>query len=81
MAINLKRYFSLFITIALGLITAIILVKLKPAMEHVATEMPSKAVEIITAKSIPFRARLTAYGNVKPAITLNSTAEVSGEIS
>lgn len=81
MKINLKHYLSLFIAIALALILAIILVKLKPTIQHVATEMPSKAVEIITAKSIPFRARLTAYGNVEPAITLNSMAEVSGEIS
>lgn len=81
MKINLKHYSSLFIAIALALILAIILVKLKPTIQHVATEMPSKAVEVITAKSIPFRARLTAYGNVEPAITLNSMAEVSGEIS
>jgi len=81
MAINLKRYFSLFIAIALALIIAIILVKFKPEMQHKATEMPSKAVEIITASNIPFRARVTAYGNVEPAITLNSTAEVSGKIS
>ena len=81
MAINLKRYFSLFIAIALALIIAIILVKFKPEMQHKATEMPSKAVEIITASNIPFRARVTAYGNVEPAITLNSTAEVSGKTS
>lgn len=81
MKMNLKSYFSLFIAIALALIIAIILVKSKPAMQHVATEMPSKAVEIITASNIPFRARITAYGNVEPAITLNSTAEVSGKIS
>ena len=81
MAINLKRYFSLFIAIALALIIAIILVKFKPEIQHKATEMPSKAVEIIAASNIPFRARVTAYGNVEPAITLNSTAEVSGKIS
>lgn len=81
MKIHLKRYFSLFIAIALAVTVAIMLIKSKPAMKHVATAMPSKAVEIITTKNIPFRARITAYGNVKPAISLNSTAEVSGKIS
>ena len=81
MKINSKHYSSLFIAIALALTFAIILVKFKPEIQHVATEMPSKSVEVITAKSIPFRARITAYGNVEPAITLNSTAEVSGKIS
>lgn len=81
MKINLKSYFSLFIAIALAIIIAIILVKSKPAMQHAATEMPSKAVEVIAASDIPFRSSITAYGNVEPAITLNSTAEVSGKIS
>jgi multidrug efflux pump subunit AcrA (membrane-fusion protein) len=38
-------------------------------------------VEVVRAQHIPFRTRVTAYGNVEPSITLNSTAEVSGEIS
>ena len=81
MKVNLKSYLSLFIAIGLALVIAVILVKSKPAMQHVATEMPSKAVEVITARDIPFSTRVTAYGNVEPAITLNSTAEVSGKIS
>ena len=81
MKVNLKSYLSLFIAIGLALVIAVILVKSKPAMQHVATEMPSKAVEVITASNIPFSTRITAYGNVEPAITLNSTAEVSGKIS
>ena len=81
MKLNLKSYFSLFIALGLAIVIAIIMVKSKPAMQHMATEMPSKAVEIITAKYIPFSTRITAYGNVEPAITLDSTAEVSGKIS
>ena len=77
----LKSNLSLFITIGLAIVVAIVLVKTKPEMQHVATEMPSKAVEVITASDIPFSTRITAYGNVEPAITLNSTAEVSGKIS
>jgi len=81
MKVNLKSYLSLFIAIGLALVIAVVLVKSKPAMQHVATEMPSKAVEVITARYIPFSTRITAYGNVEPAITLNGTAEVSGKIS
>ena len=81
MKVNLKSYLSLFIVIGLAIIISIILVKSKPAMQHAASEMPSKAVEVITARDIPFSTRTTAYGNVEPAITLNGTAEVSGKIS
>ena len=81
MKVNLKSYLSLFIVIGLALVIAVFLVKSKPVMQHVATEMPSKTVEVITASNIPFSTRITAYGNVEPAITLTSTAEVSGKIS
>ncbi len=81
MKVNLKSSLSLFIAIGLALVITVVLVKSKPAMQHVASEMPSKTVEIITARYIPFSTRITAYGNVEPAITLNGTAEVSGKIS
>ena len=81
MKVNLKSSLSLFIAIGLALVITVILIKSKPAMQHVASEMPSKAVEVITARYIPFSTRITAYGNVEPAITLNGTAEVSGKIS
>ena len=81
MKVNLKSSLSLFIAIGLALVITVVLVKSKPAMQHVASEMPSKAVEVITARFIPFSTRITAYGNVEPAITLNGTAEVSGKIS
>jgi len=81
MQINLKSYSSLFIAIGLAVVIAIILVISKSPVQHVAAEMPSKAVDIIYANKIPFRTRITAYGNVEPAITLNGMAEVSGKIS
>ena len=81
MKVNLKSSLSLFLAIGLALVIVVVLVKSKPAMQHVASEMPSKAVEVITARFIPFSTRFTAYGNVEPAITLNGTAEVSGKIS
>lgn len=49
--------------------------------EHQNLQYPSKMVEIITAKKIPFRARSIAYGNVEPAAVLSAKAEVGGKIS
>jgi len=81
MRLNLKKYPVLFIAIGLGIVVAIILIKSKNSMQHDSVKMPNKAVETIVASNIPFRTRITAYGNVEPAITLNGMAEVSGKVS
>ena len=81
MKINLQKYPVLFISMGIAIVIAIILVKSKSPMEHNTTELPNKAVNVIVAAEIPFRSRITAYGNAQPAITLNSMAEVSGKIS
>jgi multidrug efflux pump subunit AcrA (membrane-fusion protein) len=81
MKVNLKGGFALVIALVIAIGVAVILVKTKSPLEHVAVEMPSRVVETITARQIPFRTRITAYGSVEPAITLNSMAEVSGKIS
>lgn len=77
----IQKKYGLFIALAVAIVIAVVLVKSRTAMEHTASAMPSKAVKIITARPIPFRTRITAYGNAQPAITLNSIAEVSGKIS
>jgi multidrug efflux pump subunit AcrA (membrane-fusion protein) len=81
MKINLKSGFTLVVVLAVSVIVAFILIKTKTPLEHVALEMPSRVVEIITARQLPFRTRITAYGSVEPATTLDSMAEVSGKIS
>jgi len=81
MKINLKGGAGLVVTLAAGVVVALVLVKNRAPLEHVALEMPSRVVEVVPARRIPFRTRVTAYGNVEPSITLNSTAEVSGEVS
>jgi len=81
MRINFKRYPALFIAIGLGFIIALILIKSKDTMQHDTANIATKSVETIVATYIPFRTRITAYGNVEPAITLNGMAEVSGKIS
>ena len=81
MKLNLKSGFALLLVLAVAFAIAFVLVKNKAPLEHVAAEMPSRVADVITVQKIPFRSRVTAYGNVEPAITLNSMAEVSGKIS
>lgn len=78
---KLKSGVALLLTLAVAIVIAVLLVRSKSPLEHVEVGMPSRTVEVITAARMPFRARITAYGNVQPAITLNSMAEVSGRIS
>jgi multidrug efflux pump subunit AcrA (membrane-fusion protein) len=78
---SLKGVFALLLAVAVAAVIAVALVKSRKPLEHVAVEMPSRAVEVLSVRQIPFRSRVTAYGNVEPAITLNSMAEVSGKIS
>ncbi|MGD8350528.1 MAG: HlyD family secretion protein, partial [Gammaproteobacteria bacterium] len=81
MKFSLKGVFALLLAVAVAAVIAVALVKSRKPLEHVAVEMPSRAVEVLSVRQIPFRSRVTAYGNVEPAITLNSMAEVSGKIS
>ena len=76
-----KKFGILPIIIAVAIIIVVLVVKLKAPIEHTEVGYPQKAVEVITINKIPFRARVTAFGNVEPAILLKSKAEVSGKIS
>ena len=69
------------VALAVAIVVAVILVKSRTPLEHVAVEMPSRSVEVVSASEIPFRSRVTAYGNVEPAITLHSMAELSGNFA
>lgn len=77
----LKKPYILFIVIGLGVLIAIMLVKSRSPLQHAGTKMPSKVVEIINAKRLPFSAKVTAFGTVEPTVTLKTLAEVSGKIS
>ncbi len=81
----MKKILQNFIFLPLILFAAIaivvFLVKIKAPIEHQDTGYPVKAVEVITANKIPFRARAMAFGNVEPAVILNTKSEVSGKIS
>lgn len=56
-------------------------VKSKAPIEHEDAKFPDKAVEVITIKKIPFRARAMAFGNVEPSVVLKAKSEVSGKVS
>ncbi len=81
----MKKIFKSAIFLPLIVIVAIaivvLLVKTKTPVVHQDAGYPVKAVEVITAENIPFRARAMAFGNVEPAVTLNTKSEVSGKIS
>jgi multidrug efflux pump subunit AcrA (membrane-fusion protein) len=81
----IKRFFQNFIFLPLIIAGAVILVldkiKSKPPVAHEVRTYPVKAVEVITVKKIPFRARAMAFGNVEPSIQLKIKSEVAGKIS
>ena len=81
----MKKIFKSFVFLPLILIAAIAFVvfqvKSKPPVEHEVASYPTKAVEVITAKNLPFRARAKAFGYVVPAIVVRLKSEVSGRIT
>ena len=81
----MKKIFKNFIFLPLILAGAVAFVvmqvKSKVPVEHQEAQFPTKAVEVITIKKIPFRARAMAFGNVEPKVVLKSKSEVSGKIS
>jgi len=81
MKMDIKGGAGLIIALAVAVAIAFLLVKNRAPLEHAALEMPSRVVQVVHARQIPFRARVTAYGNVEPSTTFNSMAEVSGKIS
>ena len=77
----LRRKYMLPVMIVAGLLLAYLLVSGGGKVEHKGLTLPERAVEVIDAKRIPFRSQATGYGNVEPAISLLTKAEVSGKVS
>ncbi|MEE9447886.1 MAG: hypothetical protein V3V09_07975 [Arenicellales bacterium] len=75
-----QKAFILPLIIAISVVLVVAKVKSKPPVEHAQVGYPIKAVEVINAKALPFRARATAYGNVEPSVVVNAKAEVAGKI-
>ena len=81
MKTDIKGVAGLVVALTVAIAIAFLLVNNRVPLEHVALEMPSRVVQVVHARQIPFRVRVTAYGNVEPSTTFKSMAEVSGEIS
>lgn len=67
--------------VGIALVLVIIIMKIKPDIAYQDPQFPTKTVEVITAKQLPFRSRSVAYGNVEPAVLLKARTEISGKIS
>lgn len=55
-------------------------VKIRAPITHEEIGYPIKAVEVITIKKIPFRARAMAFGTVQPAVLLKVKSEINGKV-
>jgi len=77
----LKSGFILPLIVILAVALVIYKVKSKPPIEHDKLQFPTRTVEVINIKKIPFRSRAIAYGNVEPDVILTVRTEVSGKIS
>ncbi len=77
----LQKPIILLIVLALGVGLTVMMVKNKPAVQHNSTAMAPRTVDVIRVQSLPFRNRVSAYGNVEPAISLQGKAELNGKIT
>lgn len=80
----MNKFFRSAIFLPLIFFVAIAIVvyqmKSKAPIEHEENGYPVKAVEVIVAQALPFRARATAFGNIEPSVVVNAKSEVSGKI-
>ncbi|HGX91954.1 MAG TPA: HlyD family secretion protein [Candidatus Tenderia sp.] len=76
-----QKAYILPLIVVLALALVIFKVTSKPPVAHEVLGFPTKTVEVITAKLLPFRSHAVAYGHVEPAVLLKAKAEVSGKIS
>lgn len=77
----LQTPYALPAIVVLGLLIGFLMVKSRSPVERLDVAMPPKHVETIGVAKIPFQARVTAYGNAEPTVTLKTLAEVSGKVS
>lgn len=77
----LRHPLILFLLLALGILAAVLLVKTRPGVEHTDKAMEPRHADVLTVQKQPFAARVTAYGNVEPAVVLQSRAQVAGKVS
>ena len=72
---------SLLIIAGVGLITMILIIKLQPAMVHNDSQRPSVPVSYIEVKQQLIKPEIIGYGTVKPDVSLQAKAEITGRIT
>lgn len=77
----LTTKFALPTIAAIGILLAVAIVKLQPAMAHNPQLAIAKKVTVITAKPDSLRPSIVGFGTVEPDISLQTKAEVSGRIT
>lgn len=77
----LQKPIILVLIVFAAIVFVVVQIKTRAPVEHAAEGLPPTAVEFITLKPVPFRARAMAYGHVEPAVFLKAKAEVSGRVS
>ena len=77
----IKSALVLPVVVLIAVAVVVFVVKSRPPIDHETMQYPTRSVQAITARTIPFRSRAVAYGNVEPAVLLESRAEVTGKVS
>ncbi|HHC73466.1 MAG TPA: HlyD family secretion protein, partial [Thiothrix sp.] len=72
---------TLLVMLGIGIAGAMYLNKNKPTVERDESRLTAKVVNVMPIKRQAFRAHVTAYGNVAPALTLQGKAQVSGKVT
>jgi multidrug efflux pump subunit AcrA (membrane-fusion protein) len=76
----IKRKRALPLIALLGLLLMILIINLKPKLTHQPAKNLATAVNYIVATKQQIRPEIIGYGTVKPDISLQAKAEVSGRI-
>lgn len=77
----LQKPYILLLVIALGALAAGLMLKNRAPVSHQPDAMPARTVDVIELHQQPFRARVSAYGNVEPAIAFIGRAELGGKLT
>ncbi|PHS18133.1 MAG: hypothetical protein COA86_08285 [Kangiella sp.] len=72
---------SLLLIAGAGLITMILIIKLQPDMVHNDSQRPSIPVSYIEVKRQLIKPEIIGYGTVKPDVSLEAKAEITGRIT
>lgn len=78
---KLLNILTFFIMIGLGVGITLFMVKNKKVAEHQETALKATPASVMTVTQQTYVPKVIAYGNVEPALTFQSKAEISGKVS